>query len=639
MSGRTGSNFTKPLKVRSDRCANPLNVDGHVGKQLRKIPLKLLKKFRNLSENSRICRVCLEKCNENAMYHSSDVSSEENCNKNAKDDSSELTDDLEMSGPNIRKTLSREAQLETLLTGLKKKFSSLPVNDPLRISILTIAPDCWSIRDTASEFGTSRYAVEKARALKKSEGILAMPTPKIGKRLSNSTVEKVVEFYENDINSRIMPNKKDTVSIKIDNKRKKVQKRLLLCDIKILHTQFKEQNPEAAVGLSKFAELRPKWCVLAGSKGTHSVCVCVIHENFKSMFNAVDFPAITKDLQNPLTRYKDCFQILTCRNAKPACYLRSCSSCYGVDKLSELLVESLNTQTFTEVIFSTWQSTDRCTLKKECLSVDDYIDELCNGAEKLLPHHFISKNQEEYIMNRRNNLREDEVLFHLDFSENYAYVVQNAAQAFHYNNDQCTVHPSIFYYKSENKIEHKSIVLLSDCTTHDTTAVYILQRTVIPEIKKICPKVKRIIYVTDGAKQHYKNRFQMINLMHHQQDFGVPAEWHFHATAHGKGACDGIGAILKREATRASLQAKSTEAILTSENLYKWAVKKFDGIQFFHYSKQEHNRTLRSLQRRYSTAPSVTNIQLGHAFLPIKEKKLEVRRYSGAVDLLSTIQY
>ena len=163
----SGNNFTKPLRVRSDRCANPLDVDGHIGKQLRKIPLKLLKKFPNLSKNSRICRVCLDKCNENAKYHSSNDSSEKNCNENAKDVSSELTDDLETSGPNLRKFLSREAQLETLLTGLKKKISSLPENDFLRISILTIVPDCWSIRDTASEFGTSKYVVEKARALKK----------------------------------------------------------------------------------------------------------------------------------------------------------------------------------------------------------------------------------------------------------------------------------------------------------------------------------------------------------------------------------------------------------------------------------------------------------------------------------------
>jgi len=46
-----------------------------------------------------------------------------------------------------------------------------------------------------------------------------------------------------------------------------------------------------------------------------------------------------------------------------------------------------------------------------------------------------------------------------------------------------------------------------------------------------------------------------------------------HATAHGKGACDGLGATFKREATRASLQAKATEALLSSQDLFMWAKK------------------------------------------------------------------
>ena len=28
-------------------------------------------------------------------------------------------------------------------------------------------------------------------------------------------------------------------------------------------------------------ELRPKHCILAGTSGTHSVCVCTIHQNVK----------------------------------------------------------------------------------------------------------------------------------------------------------------------------------------------------------------------------------------------------------------------------------------------------------------------------------------------------------------------
>ena len=42
--------------------------------------------------------------------------------------------------------------------------------------------------------------------------------------------------------------------------------------------------------------------------------------------------------------------------------------------------------------------------------------------------------------------------------------------------------------------------------------------------------------------------------MKHEADFGVPAEWHFSATSHGKGACDGVGGTVKRLAARASLQ-------------------------------------------------------------------------------------
>ncbi len=38
------------------------------------------------------------------------------------------------------------------------------------------------------------------------------------------------------------------------------------------------------VGSSKFAELRPPHCVLAGASGTHSMCVCTIHQNMKLMF-------------------------------------------------------------------------------------------------------------------------------------------------------------------------------------------------------------------------------------------------------------------------------------------------------------------------------------------------------------------
>lgn len=62
----------------------------------------------------------------------------------------------------------------------------------------------------------------------------------------------------------------------------------------------------------------------------------------------------------------------------------------------------------------------------------------------------------------------------------------------------------------------------------------------------------------------------MINLIQHLDDFDIEAEWHYSATAHGKNAYNGLGA-LKREAYRQSLLAKPIDAILTSVSLFKWA--------------------------------------------------------------------
>lgn len=145
------------------------------------------------------------------------------------------------------------------------------------------------------------------------------------------------------------------------------------------------------------------------------------------------------------------------------------------------------------------------------------------------------------------------------------------------------MYPVVFYYvNNKNEIVHQSLILLSDSTSYDTAAVRVMQELLIPEIKKVRPNIKKIIYSTDGAKQHYKNKFQMINLVYHKKDFGIVPEWHYHATSHGKEACDGLSAILKREATRASLQTKPTEAILNSTDLFNWAKEKFKDIKIFY---------------------------------------------------------
>ena len=71
--------------------------------------------------------------------------------------------------------------------------------------------------------------------------------------------------------------------MKMEGKRVHVQKRLVLSNLREVYHEFKEKFPDLKIGFSKFAELRPKHCILAGASGTHAVCVCTIHQNAKLM--------------------------------------------------------------------------------------------------------------------------------------------------------------------------------------------------------------------------------------------------------------------------------------------------------------------------------------------------------------------
>lgn len=95
---------------------------------------------------------------------------------------------------------------------------------------------------------------------------------------------KISNFYVDDDVSINMPGKKDFVSVKNeDGSRTQVQKRLILSNLKELFQRFREEYPAEKIGFSKFASLRPRHCVLAGASGTHTICVCVIHQNIKLM--------------------------------------------------------------------------------------------------------------------------------------------------------------------------------------------------------------------------------------------------------------------------------------------------------------------------------------------------------------------
>jgi hypothetical protein len=68
----------------------------------------------------------------------------------------------------------------------------------------------------------------------------------------------------------------------------------------------------------------------------------------------------------------------------------------------------------------------------------------------------------------------------------------------------------------------------------------------------------------------------MYNLVHHSRDFAVDASWTFSATGHGKGPCDGLGAVVKSTATQHLLRGGPGASFLDAKQFYEWCLEKND---------------------------------------------------------------
>lgn len=160
--------------------------------------------------------------------------------------------------------------------------------------------------------------------------------------------------------------------------------------------------------------------------------------------------------------------MLMCSDPTPTCYLDECKNCPKVNGLSSKLKKLLRNAIIESLEFKTWKFVDRTTSQMQKLPVSEFVDLLCERLKALKPHHSIATEQTAYVKGRKENLVEGEILVQCDFSDNYSFVAQDAAQSFHYNNEQCTVHPAVYYYRQGSDIRHRSLVLLSDSFVHDT---------------------------------------------------------------------------------------------------------------------------------------------------------------------------
>lgn len=310
-----------------------------------------------------------------------------------------------------------------------------------------------------------------------------------------------------------------------------MQKRLLLMNLKELYAEFKKLNPDNKVGFSKFASLRPKQCVLAGSSGTHSVCVCVIHQNFKLMCECV----FQKELdQNKYNDFHTWVNLAICKIPRTECYLAECSTCPGLDTIRETLENYFDRYGIETVQYNMWTTTDRSEFVTKIDEIDEFIENFLEKLPKLVKHSFITKQQNIYFNNTKQDLKADEFLVVLDFAENYTFVIQDEVQSYHWTNTQATIHPFGVYYKEEDQIKFTSCIIISDILKHNTIVVQLFLKKFINYIKSAVKTPQKIFYFSDGSASQYKNKSNMYCLTCHENNFNIKAEWNFFVPPMGR---------------------------------------------------------------------------------------------------------
>ncbi|CAF4215535.1 unnamed protein product [Adineta steineri] len=428
---------------------------------------------------------------------------------------------------NIKRFLSGVTlnDYQTLIDGLKQLF--FISNKEQQIQLLTIAPLDWGRKKIEYFFNSTEHQSKEAIKLRYLYGLLARPTYFSGnKPLSTDIIDQVINFYEDDRISRQSSNKKDKIKVNGEDK----IFRFMDMSIGDSYLVFKNEFTTILISHSKFYALRPKWVKInCHSQG----CLCIYHENFQLLLEALNNRNKTKlNLQQIINS-------TLCTSHTEECYTKECEDCG--DRLPSIIIKpTCKGDPDDEDNEIRWLNWIRILGKVSLQEISGNIATLLGNIDQqwsiILHHHYIKEQQKQYIAElKKKSNDKDYAVVNCDFAENYALVPQREVQAAHWFQQQIaifTIHVKIGEF-------HMNIAGISDYLDHDTSFVHCCQKKIIAIIKDKFPLVKKIVYVSDGAAMHFKNKYNMYNLSCHKEEFGLEAEWVFTPTGHGRSVVDG----------------------------------------------------------------------------------------------------
>jgi hypothetical protein len=144
-------------------------------------------------------------------------------------------------------------------------------------------------------------------------------------------------------------------------------------------------------------------------------------------------------------------------------------------------------------------------------------------------------------------LSDNDLLVHIDFSENYACKYAKEIQSVHFggNRTHITLHTGMIYSKTRKE----AFCTITTNLHHDPVAVFTHLRPILEENSQ----VKNVHFLSDSPSSQYRNQGMFYVIIKKIVPIFLDLQtltWNYSESGHGKGAPDGIGGTIKRTCDR-----------------------------------------------------------------------------------------
>ncbi|XP_066916722.1 uncharacterized protein [Clytia hemisphaerica] len=409
--------------------------------------------------------------------------------------------------------------------------------------------------------------------------------------LSEEQVEWLKDFLERSDMTYINPGKKDHVYIgKIDGVSQYVQKQYLLWTLRdtldiingndeIRREKRNENSFQDMFGKKlSFARLYNFFKVhkqyVWNRDIAESSCLCEVCENACLLAKGVNKSLKLKLPTNPhdLVEKYSCGRESNCMN-------NQCKNCdvphWECDESSDIGSDNDESDTSADssssedesdktITFYRWGKTGRTQKIQVTMDKDEAWETWCMVIKDLKGHIYRKRKQVEFYNDLKQNLKPNEAIIQVDYSEGYKNRNQDEIQSAYFGHETFSIFTACGYFRPNDTfdLEKVPLTIVSETNEHSRIASFTCVSKIIDCVEDRLPlryTLKKVYLWSDGCSSKFRSRFTFALLPKLHPDKLI--EWHYNEPSHGKGPMDGVGETIKNKVFR---EVKSLRIVVNS---------------------------------------------------------------------------